>query len=362
MTTRTLVRMFDDHAHAMQAVRELESAGFTQDEVSIMAGERRYSTGETPAAANDTDTDTESGAGVGATIGGLVGGGAGLLAGIGALAIPGVGPIVAAGWLVAALTGAGAGAAAGGLLGSLMGSGVEEREANVYAEGLRRGGTLVSVRASDTRLAQAETILARHASVDVSAREAEYRAGGWSGYRHEDDALRSGAPDGTPGNPPGTQASRAADRTLGTNMSGAYPENSDGSASNPPGTAASRAADRAAATAATPRTPDGAPGNPPGTEASRAADRTLGTNMSGAYPQNSDTATNQPGRAGSGTAARDASGQITPRADDDGRVMPRTPDGTPGNPPGTELSRGIDEVANTNISGAHPENEKRRRG
>jgi len=296
--------MFDDHAHAMQAVRELEGAGFTTDEVSVMAGGRRED-----ASTRTGDAEAASGAGTGATIGTALGGGAGLLAGIGALAIPGLGPIVAAGWLVAVLTGAGAGAAAGGLLGALTGSGVNESDAHVYAEGVRRGGTLVSVRASEARLAQAEAILARHQTVDVSARAAEYRASGWSGYRNE-DPLVSGAPDGTPGNPPGTAATRTTDRALGTNLSGAYPENSDGTSSNPPGTAAGLAADRA---------------------------------------------TRDPSR-------RRGSGQMTPRADDDGSALPRTPDGTPGNPPGTELSRGIDEVANTNISGAHPENERRRRG
>lgn len=382
MATRTLTRMFDDHAHAMQAVRELEGSGFTSDEVSIMSGKRC----DAPAGTARTgDTEADSGAGTGATLGTVLGGGAGLLAGIGALAIPGIGPLVAAGWLVAALTGAGAGAAAGGLLGALVGSGVDENDAQVYAESVRRGGTLVSVRASEARLAQAEAILARHQTVDVSTRGAEYRAGGWSGYR-DDDSLLSDAPDGTPGNPPGTMASRAADQTLGTNMSGAYPQQSDGTAANPPGTAAGRAASRTSAATASglgttrraaddgsvlSRTPDGTPGNPPGTELSRAADRTLGTNVSGAYPENSDgSAANPPGTKASRAASRVAndattrgsSGELTPRADDDGHVLPQTPDGTPGNPPGTELSRGIDEVANTNISGAHPENEKRRRG
>jgi hypothetical protein len=299
--------MFDDRAHAMQAVRALEGAGFTGDEVSIMSGDRAAD-GSTSTVRSTRDTEADSGAGLGATIGTVVGGGAGLLAGIGALAIPGVGPIVAAGWLVAALTGAGAGAAAGGLLGGLLGSGVDESDAHVYAEGVRRGSTLVSVRASETRLAQAEAILARHQTVDVSARAAEYRAGGWSGYRDDDSPL-STTPDGAPGNPPGTAASRAADRTLGTNMSGAYPEQSDGTAANTRGTQASRTAERTA----------------------------------------------------NDTSARRGSEQVTPRADDDGHVLPQTPDGTPGNPPGTELSRGIDEVANTNISGAHPENDKRRR-
>jgi len=203
--TRTIVRLFDDRDHALSAMRDLERAGFTQDEVSLMASE---------AAATDTTADeTGSGAGMGATLGTLLGGGAGLLAGIGALAIPGLGPIVAAGWLAAVLTGGVAGAAAGGLLGSLIGSGVDEQDAHVYAEGMRRGGTLVSVRGAETRVVEAERILADHKAVDVSVREAEYRAAGWSG--HVSDST----------NPPGTQASRGVDTALGTNISGAHPEN-----------------------------------------------------------------------------------------------------------------------------------------
>ncbi len=279
MATRTLTRMFDDHAHAMQAVRELESSGFTSDEVSIVGGQRADAASS---ATGTADTDAATGAGTGATLGTVLGGGAGLLAGLGALAIPGIGPLVAAGWLVAAVTGAGAGAAAGGLMGALVGSGVEEKDAHVYAEGVRRGGTLVSVRAEEGRLEQAEAIMARHQTVDVSARGEEYRASGWSGYR-DDDSLMSDAPDGTRDNPSGTMAGRGADRALGTNMSGAYPH------------------------------------------------------------QSGDTA------AGRGTSRTSV--------DDDGSLLSPAPDGTPGNPPGTKLSRGVDEVAGTNISGAKPENE-----
>lgn len=234
MATRTIVRMFDDRDHALMAVRDLESAGFTQDEVSVMAA------GGTPGTSSGADVadtpDSASGAGMGATLGTLLGGGAGLLAGIGAMAIPGLGPIVAAGWLAATLTGGVAGAAAGGLLGSLVGSGVEEREAHVYAEGVRRGGTLVSVRGEEARVVEAERIMARHQTVDVPAREAQYRAAGWSGYATEgsgqvtpraDDDGRTipRQPDGAPGNPPGTEASRGVDKALGTNISGAHPEN-----------------------------------------------------------------------------------------------------------------------------------------
>jgi len=80
----------------------------------------------------------------------------------------------------------------------------------------------------------------------------------------------------TPGNPPGTEASRAADRAAGTNMSGAYPSQRDGTPGNPPGTEATRALDRAAGTntsGAYPGQADGTPGNPPGTAAGRALDR-----------------------------------------------------------------------------------------
>ncbi len=112
----------------------------------------------------------------------MLGGGAGLLAGIGALAIPGIGPIVAAGWLVAALTGAGVGAAAGGLLGSLTGAGVSEADAHVHAEGVRRGGTLVTIRAEDTGAARIEAILDGRAPVDLQTRRSEYEAEGWKQY------------------------------------------------------------------------------------------------------------------------------------------------------------------------------------
>jgi hypothetical protein len=186
MAGRTIARLFDDQTTAESAVRDLESAGFSDADISLV---RRHGDDTT---ATDTDADT-SGAGVGATIGTVVGGGAGILAGLGLMAIPGVGPIVAAGWLVAALAGAGAGAAAGGLLGALTDSGVSEEEAHVYAEGVRRGGTLVTVRAADeTRAAQAERILSAHRSVDVAQRGAEYRSAGWTRYEDTAPGARAG--------------------------------------------------------------------------------------------------------------------------------------------------------------------------
>lgn len=220
MATRTIVRMFDDHAQARQALHDLEAAGFTHDEVSIMAGDRRD---DGTTATTSTDTQADSGAGIGATLGTLVGGGAGLLAGLGTLAIPGIGPIVAAGWLVAALTGAGAGAAAGGLLGALTGSGVEERDAHVYEESVRRGGSLLTVRADETRLAQAETILARHGHGDVRARETEYRTGGWTGPAAEGTTLGTTSGAGTHVASSGPARVVDLDQPANTNIGGAHP-------------------------------------------------------------------------------------------------------------------------------------------
>ncbi len=102
------------------------------------------------------------------------------------VAIPGVGPVVAAGWLVATLTGAGVGAvaggAAGGLVGSLTHAGVPEQDAHVYAEGVRRGGSLVTVRADEARVAEAERILAGRAYVDPALRRTEYAQTGWDRF------------------------------------------------------------------------------------------------------------------------------------------------------------------------------------
>ncbi|WP_198370365.1 hypothetical protein [Roseomonas rosulenta] len=216
MTMRTRTWLFDNYTQAADTVRDLEAAGFTDSDVSIM--------GKNSAAPATVNAEPESVAAVGASIGTIVGGGAGLMAGLGALAIPGVGPIVAAGWLVALLTGAGAGAAAGSLIGSLTGSGVNEKEAHVYAEGVSRGGSIVTVRADDARMARVEDILARHAPVNIVDREADYRAAGWRAHSSS-NPTRGTSPDGTPGNPPGTMASRAVDEIAGTNVSGARPEN-----------------------------------------------------------------------------------------------------------------------------------------
>jgi hypothetical protein len=129
----------------------------------------------------DNVDDRAEGAGAGASIGAVLGGTAGLLAGLGIMAIPGLGPVVAAGWLAATATGAVAGGAVGGIIGALTQSGVPKEEAELYAEGIRRGGTLVTARVPDGDRARCEAIM-NQAAVNIRDREQMYRESGWSGF------------------------------------------------------------------------------------------------------------------------------------------------------------------------------------
>ena len=187
MAIQTFTRMYDDHDDAMHVVQALEQAGVPHADVSLVANnaDTRYGangTSGTGLTSGDPAQGASTGGGTGASVGTLLGGGAGLLAGLGALAIPGVGPIVAAGWLVATLTGAGIGAAAGGLFGSLTGAGVSEADAHTYAEGVRRGGNLVTVRADDTMAPQVNAVLDGRTPVNPVARRTEYEQEGWKGF------------------------------------------------------------------------------------------------------------------------------------------------------------------------------------
>jgi len=176
--TQTLTRLFDNRSDAESAVRDLESAGIRHDDISIIAGN---GTGDGTVDSVDDDGDVSRGTTTGAALGGA----GGLLAGLGLLAIPGLGPIVAAGWLVATVAGAGigaaGGAATGGIVGALKHSGHTDEEANVYSEGVKRGGNLVSVRVDDAQASRALDILGRYNGVDAATRGADYRSSGWTG-------------------------------------------------------------------------------------------------------------------------------------------------------------------------------------
>lgn len=194
-----ITRLFDTYEHATQAVTELEASGIPHGDISIVASNQggaipvRQTNDTTGVGTHEGDTEAGTGAGTGATLGTVLGGGAGLLAGLGMLAIPGVGPVVAAGWLIATAVGAGVGAGAGGLLGSLVGAGVDEKDAHVYAEGVRRGGTLVTARVDEGQRATVEGVMDRFSGVDASARGDQYRSGGWEKFDEMAPAYEAGA-------------------------------------------------------------------------------------------------------------------------------------------------------------------------
>ena len=187
MAIQALTRLYDDHDDAMHVVQALEQAGVPHADISLVANnaDTRYDangTTGTGVTSGDPAQGASTGGGTGASVGTVLGGGAGLLAGLGMLAIPGIGPIVAAGWLVATLTGAGIGAAAGGLFGSLTGAGVSEADAHTYSEGVRRGGNLVTVRADETMVGTVNAVLDGRTPVDPVARRAEYEQEGWKSF------------------------------------------------------------------------------------------------------------------------------------------------------------------------------------
>lgn len=178
---RTFSKVYDSYAQAEQAVRELETAGVPTADISLVANKHvsdRY-------ANVDDASATASGAGIGAA----VGGGVGLLTGLGLLAIPGLGPVVAAGWLATTAVGALAGSATGGIIGALVDSGTPERDAHVYSEAVRRGGTLVTVRTSHA-VDRVDAILNQYHPIDPAARRQEYEQAGWKEFDPKAPAYR----------------------------------------------------------------------------------------------------------------------------------------------------------------------------
>ena len=162
---RVVFGIYPDQATLETAVDALRAAGFRASDISAVLPERDRTTRDL---AHEVHTKAPEGIAAGAGTGAAVGGVLGWLVGIGALAIPGVGPLVAAGPIVAALAGAGAAGAAGGLVGGLVGAGMPEIEAKRYAGRVRDGGCLVSVHCDDGEWAdRAKDVLQTTGAQDV---------------------------------------------------------------------------------------------------------------------------------------------------------------------------------------------------
>lgn len=158
--------IFKTRMAAERCVDALIANGFRSDDVSVLAPDVQ----STRELATEKNTKAPEGTTAGAAAGGAIGGTLGLLAGIGALAIPGLGPFIAAGPIMATLAGVGAGAATGGLVGAFVGMGIPEYEAKRYEGWVKDGGILVSVHCDDSDwTSRAKDILKRGGAEDVSS-------------------------------------------------------------------------------------------------------------------------------------------------------------------------------------------------
>jgi len=154
-----------DYAKASDIVTNLQSAGFSNNDISVLMPDKEG----TRDFAHEHSTKAPEGAATGAGAGGVVGGALGWLAGIGSLAIPGVGPFIAAGPIMAALSGAAVGAAVGGITGALVGLGIPEFEAKRYEGKIKGGNVLISVHSENSEeTKRAKDIFERAGAEDIS--------------------------------------------------------------------------------------------------------------------------------------------------------------------------------------------------
>lgn len=176
----TIVGLFDDRDEAQNAVRDLVEAGFARDRVSIVANDPQGNLQTEKV--DEQGNFAGAGAATGAASGAVVGGIAGLLIGMGFAVIPVAGLLIA-GPIAGLVAGVVGGAAAGGIIGALIGLGIPREQADVYAEAVRRGSTLVTVQTfAEADRDRAEQILDRDGAVDIEQRAEAYRQEGFTAY------------------------------------------------------------------------------------------------------------------------------------------------------------------------------------
>jgi len=158
--------IYPNPASAEMAVDQLVAAGYSNQAVSVLMADAETARDF----AHEKNTKAPEGTAIGVGTGGVIGGTLGLLAGIGALAIPGVGPLIAAGPIMAALAGLGVGGAVGGLVGALVGMGIPEYEAKRYEGRVKNGGVLLSVHCDTSEeIHQAKEILKATGAEDIAS-------------------------------------------------------------------------------------------------------------------------------------------------------------------------------------------------
>ena len=211
MSDATIVALYDHYDDASKAVSDIVATGVAKDKVSLLANNLSGDhpalvanpavAGEDFASRDEAQPAAVTGAEVGISIGGVVG----VLAAAGAILIPGIGPLIAAGALATIATGAAAGGVIGGAVGMLTEHGISHEDSHLYAEGLKRGGTLVTVVADEGKLDAIRQIFKTHGAVDIEKRGASWTAEGWVSFDHEANhptveelaAIRAGTDDHT---------------------------------------------------------------------------------------------------------------------------------------------------------------------
>jgi len=214
---QTLVALYRNFNDAQNAVNDLVNSGIDRNMISLVANN---ATGEYSDYVSDTDYDdddavtADQGAAFGAASGGIIG----ALAGLGALAIPGIGPVIAAGPLIAALTGGAVGALAGAPTGGLVAGlikthHIDDADAEVYAEGVRRGENLLTVQVEEPLVSRTRDILNKYSPTDIHNESSAWRSEGWSKF---DESA-------TPYEHRDVETYRSRQSTTSSNAVGVYP-------------------------------------------------------------------------------------------------------------------------------------------
>jgi hypothetical protein len=176
---KTIIALYEKYEDANRALNALKEAGFKDEAISLLTREETLKSDPEKGSPEEASRSAVKSAAGGGVVGGL----AGLLVGLGSVLVPGLGPVIAGGALATLLgttaAGAGIGAAAGGIVGTLTGMGVSQEEAQLYAEGVKRGGLLVIAQVEAGKAEIVETIMVETNAIDIQQAAEEWKKTGW---------------------------------------------------------------------------------------------------------------------------------------------------------------------------------------